>query len=72
MLAELFDEQAQRRDYNTARDKIMRAEGRAEGKLEGKIAVAFNLLSLGTVSKEDIAKATELPLEKIEELASQI
>ena len=76
MLAELFDEQAQRKDYNTARDKKMfaqgKAEGKAEGKFEEKISVALNLLSLKAISKEDIAKATGLSLEKIEELALQV
>ena len=81
MMSELFDEQAQRDDYNAARDKEVRAEGRAEGRIEGraegraegrlqeKISVALNLLSLGTITKEDIAKVTGLTIEKIQELA---
>lgn len=36
-----------------------------------KIKIASNLLALGTVSKEDIAKATGLDLTKINELAKQ-
>ena len=36
MMSELFDEQAQRNDYNIARDEQVRAEGRAEGKAEGR------------------------------------
>ena len=87
MMSELFDEQAQRNDYNIARDEQVRiaslaegkaegrvegrAEGRAEGKNEGKIDVALNLLALGTISKEDIAAATGFTLERIKELATQ-
>jgi len=37
-----------------------------------KIRIAYNLLLLGTVSKEDIAKATKLPLETIIELEAEI
>ena len=65
MMSELFDEQAQRDDYNAARDREVRAEGR----LQEKISVALNLLSLGTITKEDIAKVTGLTIEKIQELA---
>ena len=36
---------------------------------EEKLRIAYNLLQLGTVSKEDIAKATKLPIEAINELA---
>lgn len=83
MMSELFDEQAQREAYNEAMKKEFKAEGRAEGieigekngekkgKLEGKLDVALNLLSLGTVSIEDIAKVTGFTLERIKELAAQ-
>ena len=36
------------------------------------IQIALNLLALGSISKEDISKATGLTLEKVKELASQI
>lgn len=39
---------------------------------EEKLKIAANFLALGTVSKEDIAKATRLPIDKIEELAVQL
>lgn len=39
---------------------------------EEKLRIALNLLMLGTVSKEDIAKATKLPLEQVIELEKQI
>ena len=42
---------------------------KAEGRLQEKISVALNLLSLGTITKEDIAKVTGLTIEKIQELA---
>lgn len=44
---------------------------RNEAETQEKI-IAINCLSFGTISKEDIAKATELPLEKVEELAAQL
>ncbi len=37
-----------------------------------QIKIAYNLLLLGTVSKEDIAKATELPLETIMEIEQEM
>ena len=33
-----------------------------------KLKISYNLLLLGTISKEDIAKATKLPIEKINKL----
>lgn len=75
MMSELFDEEAQRNDYNIARDEQVRVEslarGKAEGKNEGKLDVALNLLALGTISIEDIAAATGFTLERIKELATQ-
>ena len=41
------------------------------GKAEEKISIALRLLSVGTMSQEDIAKVTNLTIEKIKELASQ-
>ena len=37
-----------------------------------KIRIACNFLILGTVSKEDIAKATQLPLETIIDLEKEL
>ena len=39
---------------------------------EEKLRIAYNLLQLGTVSKEDIAKATKLPIEAINELEEEM
>lgn len=39
---------------------------------EEKLRIALNLLMLGTVSKEDIAKVTKLPLEKVIELETEM
>ena len=39
---------------------------------EEKLRIAYQFLLLGTVSKEDIAKATSLPIEKINELEAEI
>ena len=83
MMSELFDEQAQREDYNAARDKEVRAEAKAEGRAEGRaegqvegraegmLNAALNMLALGTISKEDIAKVTGFTIERIKELAAQ-
>ena len=47
------------------------AEGRAEGRAEGILATAANMLRAGIFTKENIALATGLPIEKINELAAQ-
>ena len=62
MMFELFDEETMRKQLDAAHRK--------RDIEQGKITVAHNLLSLGTMSHEEIAKITELPLEQIDELAS--
>ena len=47
-----------------------RAEGRAEGMAKEKLATARRLLSMG-LSDEQVATATELPLEEIQKLKEQ-
>lgn len=37
-----------------------------------KLKIAYNLLLLGTISKEDIAKATKLTIEKINKLEEEM
>lgn len=37
-----------------------------------KLKITYNLLLLGTISKEDIAKATKLPIEKINKLEEEM
>lgn len=37
-----------------------------------KLKIAYNLLLLGTISKEDIAKATKIPIEKINKLEEEM
>ena len=37
-----------------------------------KIRIAYNLLMLGSLSKEDIAKVTQLPLETIIDLEKEL
>lgn len=68
MMSIIFDEDYQREQY----DKSRFMEGKIEGKIEGKAETALNLLRLGLLSKENIAKATGLPLEKINELATSM
>ena len=37
-----------------------------------KLRIAYNLLLLGTVSKEDIAKVTKLPVERVYKLEEEM
>ena len=46
-----------------------RAEGRAEGRLESARATALALISLGKLTISQIAAATQLPLEEVEQMA---
>ena len=75
MMYELFDEETMRKQLEAARSRRDiekgRAEGKAEGKAESKIAVALKLLARGKETLEEIAEDSELPIEKIKELASQ-
>ena len=48
----------------------IRAEGREEGVLIGKEENALRMIKLGKFSLEDIALSTDLPIEKIKELAA--
>ena len=67
MMRELFDQETvQKQFFNAERNKNI-----AEGKELGKIEVALNLLSSGSLSKKDIAKATGLSLEQVKELAKK-
>ena len=86
MMYELFDEETMRKQLDAARHKrdveqgraegIVEGraegivEGRAEGKNEEKISLARKLISLGSMSREEIAALTELPIEQINKLAS--
>lgn len=51
--------------------KIME-DMRNDEKMQEKIRTAVRMLADGTLSYEQIAKFTVLPIEKIEELASQL
>ncbi len=64
MMQELFDEETMRRQLDTARTK--------RDVEATKTTIAKNLLVLGTMSQEDIAKVSDLALDKIKELASQM
>ena len=65
MMYELFDEETMRRQL----DAVKSRRDFEKGKAEEKISVALNLLSLGTLSQADIAKVTDLTIEKIRELS---
>ena len=65
MMYELFDEESMRKQLDAAKSK----REFEKGEVRGKISVALNLLSLGTMSQEDIAKVTNLTIEKIRELS---
>ena len=43
-----------------------------KGRRESQIKIAMNLIALGTVSYEDISKATGLSIETINELAGKV
>ena len=47
-------------------------DGKAAGKLEGKLETAQKLLELNTMTVEQIAYVTELPIEQIRELQKSI
>ncbi|MBE6852911.1 MAG: hypothetical protein E7505_05485 [Ruminococcus sp.] len=73
MMAQLFDEEVMRKQYDIASRRKEREEGRIEGRLEGKmeglISTAQALINMKSMSLENISLATGLPLEKIEELS---
>ena len=46
------------------------AEGRAEGKTESRIETAIRMIARGKLPFEEIAEDTDLPLEKVKELAA--
>lgn len=50
----------------------MRNEAAKEAAMLEKIQFVMNLLSLGTVSKDDIAKASGLTLDEINEIEQQM
>ncbi len=47
-----------------------KAEGEAKGKMEGKVEAVPRLLKLGLTVKQ-IAKALELPLEQVQQIAAE-
>ena len=77
MMAQLFDEEVMRKQYDIASRRKEREEGRLEGRLEGMIAgeeknkllTAQTLINMGLLSLENISLATGLPLSKIQELS---
>ena len=46
-----------------------RAEGRVEGKMENSMKIALNLLKMGKLSIDEIARSVDLTPEKVCELA---
>lgn len=71
MMAELFNEEHLREQYNRSRDREMLNQGRAEGKAENKIEIALRMLADGSLSFDKIAALADLPLEQIQALANQ-
>lgn len=77
MMAQLFDEEVMRKQYDIASRRKEREEGRNEGRIEGRlegkmeglISTAQALINMKSMSLENISLATGLPLEKIEELS---
>lgn len=64
MMQELFDEETLRRQLDAARSRRDFEQGR--------ITVAKNLILLGNMSPEDIAKVSDLTIEKVKELFTQM
>ena len=68
MLSELFDEQAQREQYDIAVKKEFRAEGRAEGKAEGRaegkiegiLSTLAGLVKDGILTLSEAAKRADM------------
>lgn len=54
--------------YVTTAERIGREEGRKEGRKE----TARNLLQLGVLTEDQIAQATELPIEEVRQLRNEI
>lgn len=63
-LPELFDEEVALKDYIAAEN--------AEIEIETKTEIARNLLSLGYIPNQDIAKVTGFSIKKINEIAAQL
>ena len=55
---------------DAARHKRDVEQGEAQGIIKANRSLARKLLSLGTMSREEIADLTELSLDQIDELAS--
>lgn len=69
-LGAVYDnEQMQKRLLNTARNWGY-DDGKAEGKKEEQLTIAKNLLNMGIMSKEDIAKTTGLSVEELKNLTN--
>ena len=73
MMAQLFDEEVMRKQYDIASRRAEREAGRLEGinvgRMETMISTAQALINMGAMSLENISLATGLPLEKVEELS---
>ena len=59
-------------DLTTRAEEVGREKGLAEGALNKAIETAKNLLRMKVNTHEQIAQATNLPLEKIQELAEEV
>ena len=69
--ARLLDERREGRAEGRIEGKAEgRVEGKAEGRVEEKLATAKRLLSMG-LTIQDIAKATALSVEQIEEIMTK-
>ena len=73
MMAQLFDEEVMRKQYDIASRRKEREEGRLEGMIAGeeknKLLTAQTLINMGLLSLENISLATGLPLSKVQELS---
>lgn len=72
MMEELFDEEFARKQYEISERRYYEEKGKAEGKAEGIAGIVVNMLRSGVFTKENIALATGLSMEQINEIAATV
>ena len=68
MMSELFDEQAQREQYEIEIREQSRAEGRAEGKNEGFLEALIGLVKKGLLTIVQAANEAKMSVSEFEAL----
>ena len=68
MLSSLFDEQAQRKQYDAALRAEERSEGRLEGRAEGMLKMLISLVKDGDLPIEKAAMKAKMSMEEFVKL----